>query len=274
MKIRIDPEFSSLIPAVPAEHDGELEAEVLADERFTEPLIVWKHQNTLLDGHRRYRIACKHPHLKAPVPVLLDFQSRQEAHDWIIRHQLAKRNVNESQRKYLLGKLWSKNGRSPGNPAFSPQKPNSANLAELASEHGVSERTVENAAAFAEAVDAVAETAPEVKDAVLSGEVKATTKDLEALAELTEKQQAKATAAIESGKAKSVGAAVKAAKPARGQPKVDARKFSELESQIGKAVRANTAIKEHCGGDSFHEKIRQHLNEALKVLAQWRKQMI
>lgn len=61
------------------------------------------------------------------------------------------------------------------------------------------------------------------------------------------------------------------AKPAKGQPTIDLRKFSDLETHLGKAVRMNTEIKEHCGGAEYHEKIRQHLNESLKVLDTWRK---
>lgn len=271
MKVKIDPEFSSLIPAVPDSEAGELERDVLADGKFTDPLIVWKHQNTLLDGHRRFKLMTKHPSLKAPPPVVMDFESRQEAHDWIIRHQLSKRNVNEAQRKYLIGKLWSENGRSAGNPQFSPQNPNSDKLSELAEQHGVTERTVRRAAEFAEAVDAVAEDAPKVKDAVLSGEVHATTRDLEALAELPARQQERATNAIANGEVTSVGQAVRRAKPKTGQPKVDVRKFANFEKHLGKGVRMNTEIKEHCGGAEHHEKIRKHLNEALKELAVWRK---
>jgi len=57
----------------------------------------------------------------------------------------------------------------------------------------------------------------------------------------------------------------------KGKPKVDVRKFAALEKQLGAVVRLNTAIKEHCGGGEYHEQIRQHLNECLKVLATWRK---
>ncbi len=268
MKIRIDQEFSQLIPALSEEHDSELEREVLNDGRFLNPLIVWKHQGILLDGHRRYKLSLKHPSLKIPAPVVMEFDSRQEAHDWIIRHQLSKRNITEAQRRYLLGKLWNENGRSAGNPQKTSQKPNSATVAELAAEHGVSARTVHNAAEFAEAVDAVP---TPVKSAVLSGEVNGTARDLEALAELPKKQQQKAATAIAERKVKSVGAAVKEAKPKQGSPKVDVRCFSELESQIGKAIRANTSCKEKCGGANYHEQIRQLMNDALKVLAQWRK---
>lgn len=210
-KIKIDPEFSALIPAVAADEDGELEREVLADGRILNPLIVWKHQNILLDGHRRHRITVKHPTLKAPPPIVLDLESRQEAHDWIIRHQLSKRNINEAQRRYLIGKLYRDAKRPVGTNQHGGTETVSVPppAAEIAAEHNVTERTVHNNAAFAEAVDAVGEVAPEIKAAVLSGEVKATAKDLEALAELPKKKARAAAKQIKSGKAKTVKAAVK-----------------------------------------------------------------
>lgn len=63
---------------------------------------------------------------------------------------------------------------------------------------------------------------------------------------------------------------VKPTKP--GKPVVDLRKFADLEAHIGKAVRMNTDIKDHCGGARHHEEIRQHLNGILKVIKTWRKE--
>jgi hypothetical protein len=271
VKIKIDPEFAALIPAVPADEDAELEQAILSDGKIFEPLILWKHQNTLLDGHRRHRLMNKHPQLKAPKPELLDLETRDDAHNWIIDHQLSKRNVNEAQRRYLIGKKYLERKKPHGGEQVVTVTTCPKTAEKVASEHGISEKSVRNAAEFAEAVDAVAESAPEVKNRVLSGEVSAKTSDLEALAELPKRQQEKAASAISNGKVTSVGAAVKAAKPKRGQPTVDVRCFADLESQIGKAVRANTACKEKCGGAKFHEQIRQLFNQALKVLAEWRK---
>lgn len=65
------------------------------------------------------------------------------------------------------------------------------------------------------------------------------------------------------------------AKPAKpGKPKVDVRKFDAFEKQIGAAIRANTALKDHCGGQFYHEQIRQHFNGILKSLRDWKKDVL
>jgi hypothetical protein len=209
-KVKIDPQFSKMLP--PVLEDDELETAVLDDGRIFEPLVIWKHQNILLDGHRRYRLMIKHPHLKAPKPIVLDLRDRQTAHDWVIDHQLSKRNIAPDDRRTLIGQLY--NAHKPARGGEQPEEPSGCSAQEIAEKYGVSERTVRSAGKYAAAVDAAAETAgPEVKDAVLKGEVAATTADLEKLAELPKAKRKKAAKAIAAGEVKSVGAAVKAVAP-------------------------------------------------------------
>jgi hypothetical protein len=276
MKVKIDPEFAKLIPDVAHDEDSELEREVLRDGRILNPLIVWDHNNILLDGHRRHRLTIRHPTLKIPAPIVMHFESRQEAHDWIIRHQLSKRNTTAEQRRYLIGKLYSERKRDPAeNLKKGPDSPvpQVAVSEQLAKENNISVDTVQRAAHFAEAVDAVAEVAPEIKAAVLSGEVKATTADLEKVAELSPAKAAAVARKITSGQAKSVKAALPP-KPARGQPKIDVRKFEKAKANVGKIVREMTDLKEHAGGATFHETIRKALNEILTTVDAWRKAVL
>lgn len=241
-KIKIDPEFSQLIPATSAEEDAEFERAVLADGKIFEPLILWDHQNILLDGHRRNRLLTKNPKLKAPEPIVLKLESRQEAHDWIIHHQLSKRNVTPEQRRYLIGKLYLQNKPE----AHRPNK--SATVAdlsarEIAAKEGVSERTVHNAASFAAAVDAV----PEIKEEVLSGEVQATTADLETMAALPKRKRAKAAKRVKAKKAKSVKAAVKDVKQEILQANADEEAEPEAEPTAADLCEAdNKAIESFC----------------------------
>jgi predicted transcriptional regulator len=213
MKIHIDPEFAALIPEVSEAHAKELEDAVLADGQFLNPLVVWRHKNTLLDGHRRHKIHTKHPTLPMPKPIVLDFETRDEAHDWIIRHQLSKRNITEEQRRYLIGKLYLDKKlaahRPAGDKVVTLTTLSDGKTAEkIAKSEGVTEKTVRNAADFAAAVDAVKVVAPSVASAVLAGEVKATTKDLEALAELPKREANKVDREIAAGDSTSVKAAV------------------------------------------------------------------
>jgi hypothetical protein len=210
IKIHIDKEFSELIPG---EQNGDLEETILADGRFIDPLVVWKHKNTLLDGHRRYHIHIKHPSLKMPKPVVLDFETRQEAHDWIIYHQISKRSTTDEQKRYLIGKLYSSQRprQGPrGNSAKLAEFQNTPkNAAEIAKSVGVPERTARRYAAFSEAIDAAKEAAPTVAHAVLSGDIKGTTKDLQALAGASKRDTSKVAKIIADGEAKSVGQAIK-----------------------------------------------------------------
>lgn len=268
MKIRIDQEFAALIPAVADEADGDLEREILADGRILNPFIVWDHQNILLDGHRRHRLTVKHPTLKIPPPIVMHFESRQEAHDWIIRHQLSKRNVTEAQRRYLIGKLYRDAKRPVGtNQHGGTEKVSDPPPAEkIAEEHGVTERTVRNNADFAEAVDAAAEVAPEIKAAVLSGDVKATAKDLETVAELPKKKAAAVARKIESGEAKSVGKALeqvgaksKGKPPKNGSETANSAYKREVLKMYGALVRAIDKLK-------IHDACRSHLESILKAI--------
>src|SRR5690606_15403792 len=141
VKVGIDPEFESLIPTPPEQGDAELERIVLADGHIREPMVIWaNHHNTLLDGHRRYRLTIKHPSLKCPPPVKMHFESRQEAHDWIIHNQLAKRNVTAEQRKYLIGRLYRQAKQSHGGDrkGSSPQVEDLKTAEKIGSKEGVS----------------------------------------------------------------------------------------------------------------------------------------
>jgi hypothetical protein len=213
MKITIDPEFAALIPDVSEAHAKELEDAVLADGQFLNPLVVWKHKSILLDGHRRHKIHTKHPTLPMLKPVVLDFETRDEAHDWIIRHQLSKRNITEEQRRYLIGKLYLDKklpaGRTSSKVETVATLEDGKTAEKIALSEGVSERTVRNNADFAAAIDAVKSVAPTVANAVLSGDVKATTKDLQDLAELPKREAKRVDREIAAGDSTSVKAAVK-----------------------------------------------------------------
>lgn len=53
---RIDPEFENKIPEMPKEDFEGLKADIIADGYVRDPLVVWKEENTLVDGHNRWKI--------------------------------------------------------------------------------------------------------------------------------------------------------------------------------------------------------------------------
>ena len=97
-EILIDPEFQSLIPPLSAGEREGLESSLKADGCVS-PLIVWQDHNILLDGHNRYDI-CRRQNIACKFHQVV-LASREAAKAWIIRHQLGRRNLKESQRAML-----------------------------------------------------------------------------------------------------------------------------------------------------------------------------
>jgi hypothetical protein len=277
MKITIDPEFEKLL----GERDlNGLEEQILADGQIFHGLVLWKcnKEHLILDGHGRYKVHLRNPTLKLPKHIVLDFESRDEAHDWVIHHQLSRRNCTDAQRKYLLGLLYLKHKPLAGNPSFSRDSSNSVNLTELeggdtetaadiAEEAGVSVSTLQRSAAFTTALDAV----PDIKAVVLDGKVNATGDSLKALAKLAEKQKSAAIKLIVAEEVRDVKYAIAEAKkggpgpppPPPEPPKdewgapiqkhaaaafEDVPKFDEVLSLLRKASKLYKDLAEHEGG--------------------------
>lgn len=87
-EIVVDNEFKSLIPPLTREEYDGLESSILA-EGCRDALVVWG--DTLIDGHNRYEICSRHG-----IPfktIQKDFDSRDDAEDWIIDNQCSRRNL-------------------------------------------------------------------------------------------------------------------------------------------------------------------------------------
>lgn len=100
--LTVDQEFRGLIP--PHTY-GEFKAlkEDIQTHGCHDPLIIWKGQGIILDGHRRYEIC-----IEEGIPfeiVEVEFPNRTEAKIWMIKNQIGRRNLNESQRAMLAVKL-------------------------------------------------------------------------------------------------------------------------------------------------------------------------
>lgn len=98
--MKINPEFEKLIPALTAEEFNQLELNCIA-EGIREPLIVWN--DTLIDGHNRYKIALKNNLIFGILQK--DFQSESDVKVWMIKNQFGRRNLNSYQRSVLALEL-------------------------------------------------------------------------------------------------------------------------------------------------------------------------
>ena len=164
MNIKIDPEFRDLIPPLSEVELKQLHDNI-SDNGCLTPLVVWKEEGILLDGHNRYAF-CIECGLEYDVKEL-KFPSRDQAKDWVILNQLGRRNINPKVASYLRGMLYISRKKSVGgdgsNQHTEEQLCQSGTIANnqestseiVARETGVSPRTIARDAAYAEACETV-----------------------------------------------------------------------------------------------------------------------
>lgn len=158
----IDKEFKGLIPPLTNEEFNQLEQNCIKDG-ILESIKVW--QDVIIDGHNRHEIANKNG-LDFTVTEL-SFENRTDAIEWIILHQLGRRNLTEEQKAYLRGKRYENEKLKHGGDRSKRQDlPLEKTSTKLAEEYGVSDRTIKNDADFAKGVDLLPE---ERRTDVLSG---------------------------------------------------------------------------------------------------------
>ena len=189
MQLRIDPEFESRIPPLTDDEFQQLEENILADGVIISPIVVW--EGVVIDGHNRFRIVEKHPHISFTA-CERQFENRYEALAWICKNQLGRRNLTFQQKKYLIGKQYDSEKASHGGDRKSEEVKSSGQNAHLiadkktaeriAEENGINEKTVRRAAQYSRAVDLADEVEPGIRKEILSGAIKATDKEITALA--------------------------------------------------------------------------------------------
>lgn len=193
--IQTDEEFENVCPPLTDDEVKQLEANILSDGEVTSPLIVWN--GILVDGHNRRRILLKHPELPFAIREM-KFANRFDAVAWICRNQLGRRNITENMKAYLIGMQYKAEKQSHGasdgfrgNRYTSPVSDRSDHLLKtdppktrerVAKDNGVSEGYVQRAELFTQGVNDAEEAVPGVKEAILSGEIKASKKEVAAIA--------------------------------------------------------------------------------------------
>ena len=94
MELHIDEEFKSLLPDLSDSERKELEKQILRDGVLN-PIIAWN--GSIVDGHNRYMICKLNGINEFPVKEM-KFESREDVIEWILRHQLGRRNLTDFQR--------------------------------------------------------------------------------------------------------------------------------------------------------------------------------
>lgn len=187
--LTIDPEFEAKCPPLTEDELAQLEENILEEGLVLMPLIVW--DNTIVDGHNRYRIAQEHPGIEFRTHEK-HFNNRYEALSWICKNQLGRRNLTPMQKKYLIGQRYeaeknanggdrrSENAKSVGqnDPLISPH----VTRARIAKETKTSESYVKRADQYAKGVDAAEKVLPGIKNDLLLGKFKPKETDVVAVA--------------------------------------------------------------------------------------------
>jgi ParB-like chromosome segregation protein Spo0J len=199
-QITIDPEFQNLIRPLTEKERNELR-ESLARNGLLSPLLVWKHEgkNILVDGHNRLSLWKEYEGFDECWEFKTQevfFTSRDKVKEGIIKNQLGRRNLSPDDFKLLVGQLYNQRKKTVTNPKGNNQHnepaPESApapiiaesgapetsdqheevecqndiqpknNTADaVATETGVSPRTVMRAARLADAVEEIQAREPE-----------------------------------------------------------------------------------------------------------------
>jgi ParB-like chromosome segregation protein Spo0J len=145
----INPEFQDLLDVQTDVSYDELKKMIEA-EGIRDPIVVWKEQNIVVDGHNRLKIARE---LKIACPTVeKSFADEAEVKAWIIRNQLGRRNLTPARFEYYIGKLYNEQKAT----TFEEKAKGEGNTAaKIAAEFEVSEKTVRRYATQAKGIDAI-----------------------------------------------------------------------------------------------------------------------
>lgn len=212
MNIKIDKEFQTLLAPLTAEEFSGLEADIL-DKGCLDPIKTWNH--IIIDGHNRFAICNKHSMTYETQE--LNFDSRDDVIEWMIRHQLSRRNQTPEQISYFRGMLYEQKKKTQGGTGANQHEQSgnyfhSAKTADvIAQEYGVTGKTIRNDAAYSRALNTIAaEAGEEVKQQILSGELPMTKKDVVELAQMPVEERQEIIEQVTTGQVKTVKEATRA----------------------------------------------------------------
>jgi len=170
-KIEILEELRDLIPPLQDLELEQLHRSIDSTSGPETPLKVWKEKDILIDGHHRYAY-CTEKGYDYDVQYE-SFINIDAVKDYMILHQLGRRNVDPKTASYLRGKLYKNRKQSVGgqtpkqkegdqnDPPISEPKGGAQNghpvktAEKVAQETGVSKNTIKRDEKFADAVDII-----------------------------------------------------------------------------------------------------------------------
>ncbi len=189
--IHINSDLQSFITPLSKDSKQQLEENIKMNGCL-DPLTVWKKSNgdhLLVDGHNRYDI-CQRNRISFKIR-LVKFSSMDEAKDWMLNHQLGRRNLNPDQLSYFRGLKYERMKKKRGgyDKVLSSGHSGDKTSEILAKEFNVSDRTILRDAEFAKGIEVISRTNPQLKNDILIGNVKVKKGDVQLLAQVKDLRQ-------------------------------------------------------------------------------------
>lgn len=246
-KLTINDEFKSFLPAVDQETLDLLEQSIKDKGGATDPIVVWKGKNTIVDGHNRYEICTR---LGLPFKVQeREFKDTTAVKLFMLEMQLGRRNLTEMMLKQVRGwyyKMLAKPKEAnlkQNQPAGDGKKkgqsgPSETTAKKVADKFGTSERTIKRDAVFTEGIARIKkEKGKKVADGIVTGKIKVNKADIETVGKA--KDKAAISKAIDTALApKKANGTGKPATKKQDKPAPAAKKNDESVKDKAKAATA------------------------------------
>jgi len=190
-EINIKSELQNFITPLSEDSREQLEENIKLNGCL-DPLTLWEKKDgnlVLVDGHNRYQICSQHD---IPFKVrIIRFGTEEEAKDWMINHQLGRRNLNPDQLSYFRGLKYERMKKKRGgyDKVLSSGQSGDKTSEVLAREFNVSDRTILRDAEFAKGIEIIARANPKMKNDILLGRIKVKKSDVQTLAQVKDLRQ-------------------------------------------------------------------------------------
>ena len=179
--------FLSLSVPFGPEREKELEKSLLRDG-CQEPIIVW--DGVIIDGYKRHRI-CAAEAIDFSIKEM-DFTSEEEAISWICRHRIPEYPKHSIPYRYLVGRYYNAQKRIYREVRKQPENVRTIQLNPewdrvsyyMAEEYNLHHATIENHGTYAIWLEQIANKALPLFNAILSGTIAATRKEVRSYAEM------------------------------------------------------------------------------------------
>ncbi len=173
-------ELKDFIPPL-VNYERELLKEDIEKNGVKDPIeyVLIKRKPIIIDGHNRFSIIqeLNLPFYKWSVS-LIPIKNIEDIKIYMLKKQLGRRNISDSARDDLIGRLYNNNKKTRGN--IKGQAVTSVNVAEeIAKKENISSRSVKRKGNYSKGLDILEKDNPIIRKQIHSGKCKLTKKEVE-----------------------------------------------------------------------------------------------